>query len=290
MSLSSYEASRFSGDPVNLYLFKYGVGQASYFGYTDAEETVNFGGNDYQPIPIDRGKLKSTASIDKSTLTVTTEQDSELAGLYLNYPPSSVTTLVIYQGHVDDPDRDYRVVWSGIVTSCSRKGSQAEFSCKPISTMLQRNGCRRRYQYGCPHVLYSQGDGLCNASKVDATVTTTVQSINGARVILPNGWWGQRGADKFLQGMVEWIGLNGNIETRTILRVESGGLRLLLSGPATGLGPGALLNVVLGCNHKSGTDAQPDGDCGPLHNNVLNFGGQERIPLTNPIGLVNYYY
>lgn len=79
-------------------------------------------------------------------------------------------------------------------------------------------------------------------------------------------------------------------EVRTILRIENGGTTFLLGGTTRGLSVGTPINMVLGCNHKSGTDAQPDGDCGPLHHNILNFGGQERIPFKNPIGLVNNFY
>ncbi len=108
---------------------------------------------------------------------------------------------------------------------------------------------------------------------------------------VPAGWSGQTLADKFLQGLAEWTGPTGGREVRTVLRVENGGTTFLLSGSTRGLDVGASISMVLGCNHKSGTPAQPDGDCGPLHHNIQNFGGQEYIPLKNPIGsFVNQFY
>lgn len=294
MAFGGFEASRFSGEPVDLYFFRYGPEAKNFFAYTDAEEPVTFGEDDdgdpivYQPIPIDRGKITSSGTLDRANLPVRTPHNSDLANLYLIFPPSSVTTLILRQGHRLDPDQEYKVVWSGRVISCARKGSEAEFTCEPISTALRRNGLRRRYQYGCPYVLYG---GDCGASKPAATTATTVSSYSGARVTLPADWPGLAQAPKYLQGLAEWIAPSGAREVRTILRVENGGRTFLLSGSTRGLGVGAPIEMVLGCNHKSGTPAQPDGDCGPLHDNVQNFGGQERIPLKNPVGsLSNSFY
>ncbi len=293
MSFAEYETSRFSGQPINLYFFVYGDQPKNYYAYADAETAITFGTDaagdpvTYQPIPIDRGKLTSSGTLDKANVTVTTPHNTDLANLYLIYPPSGVTTLVMYQGHVDDDDMEFKVVWSGRVISCARKGSKAEFTCEPISTSLRRNGLRRRYQFGCPLVLYGAD---CRASKADATVVTEAVALTNTRVTLPAAWPGQAQASKYLQGIVEWRGPTGALEVRTILRVENGGRTLLLGGTTRGLSVGSAISVILGCNHKSGTDAQPDGDCGPLHHNILNFGGQERIPFNNPIGLVNQFY
>lgn len=293
MTFGGYESSRYSGQPINLYLFRYGDAPTNYYAYTDAESEVTFGNDDagnpvvYLPIAIDRGKIASSGTLDKSNLTISTPHNTDLARLYLSYPPSSVTTLVMYQGHIDDVSADFKVVWGGRVIACARKGSKADFTCEPISTALRRNGLRRRYQFGCPLVLYGAD---CAASKSAATTAATVASVNGAQITLPTGWEGQYRAAKYLQGLAEWINPSGAREIRTILRIENGGRRFLLSGPAFGLSAGSTVNMVLGCNHKSGTNAQPDGDCGPLHNNVQNFGGQEYIPFKSPIGLVNSFY
>jgi hypothetical protein len=218
---------------------------------------------------------------------VTTPHDSELAALYLIYPPSYVTTLVMYQGHVNDEDKDFRVAWSGKVLSCARKGSKAEFTCEPVSTAMRRNGLRRRYQFGCPHALY--GDD-CRASKVRATTVVTVEAVAASRVTVPAGWAGQSMSSKYVQGLAEWTSPAGTREVRTILRAENGGRTFLLGGSTRGLVVGGTIALIWGCNHKAGIAAQPDGDCAPLHDNILNFGGQPWIPFKNPIGLVNTFY
>ncbi len=296
MSLPAYEQSRFSGEPINLYLFRYGPAVDHFFAYTDAEQPQTiptiFDDDDnpieFQPIAIERSKISSSGTLDKANVTVTTAHDTALANLYLLYPPSYVTTLVMYQGHVVDEDQDFRVVWSGRVISCARKGSRAEFTCEPISTSLRRNGLRRRYQFGCPLVLY--GDD-CRASKEAATTETLAVSVFGSRVTLPDDWPDIANAAKYVQGLCEWTTLDGAREIRTVLRSENAGRTFLLSGTTRGLTVGTAVDMIYGCNHKSGTPAQSDGDCGPLHNNILNFGGQEFIPFSNPVAtLRNSYY
>lgn len=297
MSFAANEASHALGEPIDLYQFIYGDGVDQVLGYSNAEIPITLPpsvtGLDadvtFMPIAIDRGKISSSGTLDKVKLDVTTTADSAIAQLYIAYPPSKVTTLVIRQGHVNDPDQEYKVIWSGRVLSCARKGSTGVFSCEPVSTSLRRNGLKRRYQYGCPLALYGIGPGKCNADKAAATLTVAAVDVSGIRVTLAPGW--ATNAIKYVGGITEWVNPVGNAtEIRTIIRLESNNTVLVLSGPARGLVAGQTFSAILGCNHKSGTPAQPDGDCGPLHDNVLNFGGQERIPYTNPISIVNNYY
>lgn len=287
MTYGTTESSRYLGEPVNLYLFRYGDQAAQIYAYTDAEEPIVLEGEGitYIPLPIDRGKIVASGSLDKATMTVSTPADSALAKLYLVYPPSGVTTLLMRQGHLTDPDAEFPVVWTGRVLSCTRKGSKAEFTCEPVTTQLRRNGLRRRYQFGCPHALYGPE---CRASKSAATTVVTVVTVSGTRVTLsPN--WSDR-AEKHAGGIAEWQLDDLSTEMRTIKRVENGGTVLLLSGPTRGLVAGMEIKAILGCNHKAGIAAQQDGDCGPLHDNILNFGGMPFIPLKNPISMTNMYY
>lgn len=292
MTYGAVESSRYLGEPVSLYLFSFGPGDTDFFAYTDAEQVITKDHGDgrsaidYQPTPVDRSKITSSGGLDKSNTTLSLPVDSGLAQLYLVYPPSQVTTLTMRGGHLSDPDLEFKVYWTGRVLSCSRKGSKAELTCEPVSTSMRRNGLRRRWQFGCPHALYGPD---CGANKPAATTSLALAGASASRITLTGGWVTEAAAQKYLGGMVQWV-RSGSTEIRTIIRIESAGTVLLMDGPATGLHAGSMVDVILGCNHKSGTPAQPDGDCGPLHDNILNFGGQEYIPYKNPIGFVNQYY
>lgn len=288
MTFSTYEGSIEQGGPIQLYRFVYGTEAGEYLAYTNStdEQTVDHGGSvgivTYSPIPIERGNIVSNGTLDKSAIKINLDVGTDLAELFRVYPPSSVVTLTIYEGHVDDPDGEFVVIWAGRIISASREGSELQLSGEPVSTQLRRAGLRRHYQYGCPHALYS---AACGADKPSATVSATVSAINGTIVTLTAGWEGAFAAGKFLRGTLEWTPSGSTTQRRTIIRIS--GDALSLSGLPIGLAVSDTVDVVLGCNHKA--FAASDGDCEGLHDNIVNYGGQPWIPTKNVINKNPYY-
>lgn len=279
MSFETYEESRALGEPVDLFYFRYGSLPGAFFAYTDAEEPVNFLGVEYVPLTIKRGDINASGTLDKSALLLNCPMNSGIADLYRVYPPGQVISIIIRQGHINDPDGEFPVIFTGRVLQCKRDGSEAELTCEPIATSMRRSGLRRNWQLSCPHVLYGP---QCRASKLAATTAHVVVNIPSAtRITLTDGWYDAINPVKYIGGMVEWETSIG-MESRTILRIID--LKtLILSGPTPSLLAGDTISVILGCNHQLGAGPQPDGDCGPLHNNYNNFGGHPWIPTENPI-------
>lgn len=285
MSLDTRERSRASGRPVNLYNIRYGTQPASYVGYTDAEVEIVHGGATYVPIAIDRDTIKASGTLDKSSLTVTVPHNTTIPELFRVFPPSEVISMIIYQGHSNDPDMQYVACWAGKVLSCGhRPGNIAELTCEPIAAALRRTGLRRNYMYACPHALYGPD---CRAIKADAKTEAEVFAIDGTYVYLPDGWTGSPPL-KYVTGLVEWTTATNERERRSILRVISGKV-LMLDGPPRGLEEGMTVDVFLGCDHNWNVNPLLT-DCEALHNNINNFGGQPFIPSRNPLGLVNQFY
>lgn len=291
MTFNAIETSRRLGEPVTLFLFIYGGEEGDspeplYFGYTDAEQAIVEDGMVYMPVPISRTSINASGTLDKSTLTIRMPRNIEVSEEFRVWPPTQVMTLIIRQGHMSDSDspREFLVCWSGKVLSVGREGDECVITGEPVSSSLRRPGLRRHYQLGCPHVLYSQGVGMCNASEAAATVSATVASVSGTSIVLNNGWNGAFAAAKFIEGMVKWANANGQIEARRILSVS--GNTLSLGGLLRDLTVSATISVILGCNHRQGAG----GDCSELHNNILNFGGCPWIPTKNPIGFRNQFY
>lgn len=289
MAFTTYEESVDEGQPVQLFLFRYGSDPSEYYAYTDAtlekpDDVLTVSTIDYVPRPIERDAISSNGTLDKSALKITTDIGSEVAELFRVYPPSHVITLVIAQGHLGDPDEEWKVTWAGRVMKGSRnEDSQFEMTGEPVSTSLQRPGLRRNYQYGCMHVLFGPE---CTADKEAATVSSTVAVVSGNLVTLASGWEGAFAPEKFLGGMLEWPAPGGSTESRTIIRIA--GDVLTLSGITRNLAVSDAVDVVLGCNHKA--YAADGGDCQPLHNRINNYGGCLWIPTKNPIGTYNNYY
>ena len=290
MTFPAYEGSREDGDPIQLFLFRWGAGgEGERYAYTDHTEelTVDHGGSvgevTYEPVPIERSNIESNGTLDKTALRINTDIGTGLAELFRVYPPPGVVNLVIRQGHVSDEDSEFVVTWVGRVVAAKRQGSELALSGEPISTSMRRPGLRATYGYGCRHVLYGPH---CQADKPSKTVSATVAAIVGATIELAPGWEGAFDPGKFLRGVIEWPSEGGTTDSRMITRVS--GDTLSLSGIPNGLSVSDSVDVVLGCNHKA--YAEQGGDCLPLHDNILNYGGFPTIPTKNPIGTYNNYY
>lgn len=271
MTVNQYEQSRSRGQPVNLYLFTYGQLPNAYYGYTDAEQPITHDSKIYRPIPIDRDKLTSSGTLDKSAFKIRLPKGLAISELFRVYPPSQVVTMVLRQGHISDVLPEYLVAWSGRVVSGSVKGNETEFTCEPIATSMRRSGLRRNYQYGCPHALYGN---QCRAVKGTAKVISSVVSAASYKVTLPNSWFAPFAEANFIGGLAEWTNnVSGEKEIRTILKIS--GTTIDLGGIVRGLTAGDSIDLFKGCSRTMA-------GCN-THNNINNFGGQPWIPTKNPI-------
>lgn len=279
MTFAAIDESRHDGQPLELYYFRYGSDAAAFLAYNNGEKDFDYAGDTYVPLPIQRGQVVSSGTLDKSQMKVAVPMNSDIAELFRAYPPGQVVTLTIRAGHINDPDGEFPVVWVGRVLSGARATGfgddqrKVELNCEPSSTSMRRSGLRRHYQLTCPHVLY--GD-KCQADKAAATVTGTISALTYNTITLTTGWNLTFGAKKFVGGLVEWDGAALR-ERRSIMRVDTN--VLTLAGPTTGLAVTDTVDVVLGCNHQAGAT----GDCAALHDNILNFGGFPYIPQQNPV-------
>lgn len=275
MSLAIFENSRARGRPVNLFLIRYGSQAGSYYAYTDATDPITSGGVTYSPVAVQRGAIVVKGNMDKSNFEVRMDIRLPVAELFRVYPPSQVVTLIVKQGHLGDQDNQFLTIWAGRITSARREPPELILSCESVRTMMRRVGLRRHYQLSCSHVLYGS---KCKANKEAATIRATVQSKSGFRITMAPGW--STTPSRYVGGMVEWVGPNGETEISTILRVASN--TLALSAVPASLQEGSEVSLIRGC-------ARTMAACNS-HNNILNFGGCPFIPTENPIRRLNQYY
>ena len=274
-----FESSRALGQPLELYLFQIGN---DFYRFCNGEKDFSYAGQTYAAVPIKRTAISSSGALDKQTLTVSVGPDNLLAVRLRGAVLSSVVTLILRQGHRDDPDKQFLVAWVGRVLDVGGNpddGSRS-LTCQPASTSLKRIGLRRNWQYGCPHVLY--GD-QCRASIAAASVQVTPTARQGRSVSLASGWNAQP-VEKYNGGLAMW---DGNV--RTIVRANTTDIQL---GAQATFDIGTVLTLALGCDHLRD-------DCSTIHTpvdeadygggNIRNFGGQPFIPTTNPVGYVSNY-
>ncbi|OQM75605.1 phage BR0599 family protein [Manganibacter manganicus] len=287
MSFDTLEDSRYSAQPVHLYLIRGAEGTIGPLGLNDGESVIVRDGVTYQPWPIKCGDITQDGTLDKSDIKVTLALGTEVDELFLAYPPSQVVNLVIFEGHVNDTVtlENYPAVWMGRITGAANTQNEIELSCVPVSTSIKRVGLRVNYQIGCPHVLYGEA---CRANKAAATVSRNATEIHRNRITIDatvNG----TGADatavgqRYVGGLLEWTDTaTGRYEIRTISAITNGGTVVTIRGSTRGIGVGTTLSVVRGCNRQmTGCNT---------HNNIHNYGGQPFIPLENPLSQKNQFY
>lgn len=275
MSYDSRERSRTQGEPQTLYRFTY---QGEAFRYTDAERPITFEGEVYTPLPIDRGAVTSSGTLDKAQLRIEVPHNCAVSNLFRVFPPSDVVGLTIFQGHDEEPTVEFLAAWVGRVLSGGRKGTLATLTCEPIVTSMRRPGLRRRYQYGCPHVLYG---AQCGVDREDFSVDAAITAVNGGTLTFGSGWAGSFVEADFVNGLCQ-VEMDGVTVLRTILRVDTVLNKITVSGAIPGLVSGLTVTLSLGCNHQmSGCTS---------FGNIKNFGGQPWIPKKNPLGFVNQFY
>ncbi len=285
MSFDDREESRTKGQPVSLYFIRYGEPDEAYYAYTSAEQAIThtfdvvLGPVTFQPVPVTRGEINASGSLDRATLEVRMPLMAQINEVFQLFPPSQVVALVIFDGHIGEPT--FKTVWMGRIVGQSYEGEEAVYSCEPASTSLKRPGLQRNWQRGCPLVLYSQGWKKCNADKPSATVNVVVVSYDGAIVTVPNGWDAAHHGDAYIGGVAEWQTADGRIQVRTILALPDTD-QVRLNAHAVGMSPGITLSLSLGCSHDRDS-------CLGLHDNIHNYGGQDWIPTKNPIGIVRNF-
>lgn len=281
MVFNLFESSRSRSVPVELYRFDFPDSQQSFF-YADGSSAVLYQGNVYKPIPIQRGNIVASGSLDKATVELRIASSAELASIFKLGAPSEVVTVRCVKGSLNDIDADFKPTMSGRVLGCGFEQSETVFNIEPTGTGLRRPGVTRNWQYGCPYALY--GD-RCRADMGRATFTSTVTAISATgNLQFDQAFVDGSNFTKFLGGLLFWNHrTTGRIQRHTITAYSLGNRTLKASATVTGLAIGDSVTLRWGCNHRSD-------DCETLHQNILNYGGQLWIPGTNPVGFRNNFY
>lgn len=271
MTHDARESSVESGAPIRLYKFTDG---STTYRYTDADEAQTHEALTYERIPIQSDEVRSSGTLDNALNNVRIPADADLAQLFLIFPPSRVVSLVIYGRHVGETETPVR--WAGRVVSCTWEENEAILGCEPYSTQIRRVGLTRRYGLGCPYALYG---AACGAA--ETPVPVIVSSIASLTVTLPTGWDSPHGHAKFRGGVAKWTNsVSGQEEVRRILSTTA--TTITLDGEIRGLAASGTINVVISCNRQQD-------DCGNIHSNIVNFGGQSWLTTKNPYRINNYY-
>ncbi len=283
MNFDQLEHAIDTGSPIFLYEAIYDTSPGAVYRYTQTPLQTAANGKTWQPAQIKHSEITSNGSLDNQVLKMTTRKNLALTDLFRQSPPGIVVRLNIYRGYLGEDA--YILEWTGRILSMTLRpvDGEAEFSCEPISTSLRNIGLRRKYQLGCPHVLYGTAcnaallahtesgfiAGIVSQSTIDVTLTSAVMGVTPANLV---------------GGFMKVTKSNGLVDRRAIIAATSLGgrtLRVNLMSFMGGLEEGLNVSLSKGCNHTFEM-------CRDTFQNVANFGGCPNIPTSSPYSQNTY--
>jgi len=274
MTYIEAEQSKERAVPYELYTFTFGPNPENVYRYTNAVEAID----DYEPIPIQRDQYKTTGKAERDQMNIRVPISAGIAQMILPYPPPHEVSVEIRQGHFDQGDA--MVVWVGrLLSNAYEDGGAVVLTCESTLISLKRQGVRRRWQVGCPLLLYSEGVGQCNANRDDFTVEAVVVDFEDSMPVFNPGWNGPWPIKQFITGMLQWTSQYGT-EYRSIRQTTE--TKVIFNGPLRGVEIGMTVKLILGCNHRQK-------DCREVFDNILNYGGDPWMPLQNPVRNPNFW-
>ncbi len=264
MSFDIYEQSREGGQPIRCYEFTRGP---LHFLYTTADRPITIAQKVFLPVPISDSGITFSGDSSSDALSITLPADTEVAQMYLGYPPSDEVGIVIWDYHYGEAD--YIVSYVGSVYNVKWPSAVAcEITVWSLTASLEKPGLRLCWQRGCPHSLY---DNNCKVNEQAYVVKGLVQLFNGNTIRVteasgfPDGW--------FAGGFMEWEVKAGVIERRGIRQHVN--VDLIMLGGVYGLSVGQAVNIYPGCVRTTAV-------CTSKFNNLANYGGAPALPGRSP--------
>lgn len=253
MSYIAKEQSEYGGNPIELYVFTYGL---IVWRFTSSLSAITYDGNAYSPMYLERAAVTIARELSKNAFKVQTEETNPVALLFLAGSPDKVVQISILRGHRDDGE--FTSLTSGRVMSCEWSSTgKASLTVEQDATAMRTTGLRRFYGTMCPHILYGPE---CKASK--NPVAGVCLSLSGLAATITSANTHSDGY--FVGGLIV-----ANNETRMI--VAHVGQVVTLNAAIISLSVDDSVILYAGCDHS--IDA-----CDAIHGNKLNFGGQPFIP------------
>lgn len=266
MSSEDRERSWELGQPVEYYDFIIGV---THFRYNTSDREQELNDETFLPLNISRERIQHGTERNKLALAVTLPRTADVVDNWQPFPTSVPVGLTIYSGHVGELDA--LVIWIGRVISPKFSITDVTLTCEPSTTLSRKSGQAQCWQHGCMHVLYKQGEGLCNANRDEFGQAGTILTIANATVT--SAVFASFPSGRLAGGYIEWTTSNGTVERRSV-DSHTGNTVVLFYG-STELPIGTEFMVYPGCRRNWE-------DCDGYFDNGVNYGGDLYSPERSP--------
>jgi hypothetical protein len=267
VSSDAREKSWEDGAPVEYYEFIRGN---TFLRYNTSDRNLYSGGNLYVSLRgLSRERIAQGIERNKLTITVRIPRGGDIESWWRPYPSSATVGLTVYGGHIGEGDA--RVRWIGRVVQPKFSTTTLTLLGEPTTTTAKKSGPQQCWQRGCMHVLYKQGDGLCNANRDTFAVPATLLTVDGA--VLTAAEFASLPSGRLAGGYLEFVTLDGS-SARCSISTHSG-TQISIYYPNIELAPGTVVTAYPGCKHTIQ-------DCNDFFDNAVNYGGDANSPETSP--------
>lgn len=242
--------------------------------YTNADVSVIYSGNTFNPFVFERGstKINIGTSVDSLDLTLHGGVANLVNGIPMpqfaqngGFDGASVTLQRAYLSSWQASPTGALLMFAGVVSDTTPSRTEIKLTVKSDLELLNIQMPKNMYQAGCLHNVYDAGCGLVKsswASNANINATSTTKILKCGLV---------QAAGYFDQGKVVFTsGKNAGV-SRTVRAYTVGTLNLSLALPFTP-SVGDTFTVYPGCNKTQAT-------CTNKFNNVIHFRGYPYIPI-----------
>jgi len=265
MSLDAQESSIESGQPIEFYVFTFGV---DIIRLTPNNRDVTFSGVSYVATQISRSSLQASTEDAINRLTINMPLDNTIVQRFIANVPGVRASVQVLRGHRNDGAEEAVLLFDGFVTNIEMDGKlSAKVICKPQTAVFNRSGPLISYQGLCNHVLY---DVRCKIVRGLFTYTGLASSVVGS-VVTVNGL-SANGPDWAVGGFLQ-APTAAPLDKRLIVSQSGDDVTLLLPISFTILG--TTVDVLAGCDHSLPI-------CQSKFANEINYGGFPFVPTKNP--------
>lgn len=266
MTYDARELSDEDGAPVMVAVFTL---DGKVWRFVRGDQSLEIGGEIYQAVPggIEATSQRETTETAKNDVKLVVDRAFPIAELWRKSPPTSLCLVFLRELH--QGDGEVINTWMGHVSNVGWVGeARAEITLSPGALAMKTNGLRRKYQRGCPHVLYGP---KCRLPREDHETDAELTHVDGVAISAESLAESEM---KFAGGWLEWTDQEGIIDRRFITHHDGAGLRMMT--PAPGLAVGMVFTFVEGCDRTPSR-------CVEL-GNMPRYGGFPYFISKNPFG------
>jgi len=260
MTYREYEDSVALGQPIELYdLFD---AADNHWRFNTSSEGIVYGGYSYAGALVERSKIQIGGDLERHSTELKLPYGHPFATQYITGPLDYAVAVIMYRQHVDT----YAVFWRGNLVSLFFNDMAVPVCVfEPMTSSSVRLGHRRRAQLSCNHVIY---DNLCQLSMGAWEKVGTISGTADGGKVLQSDMFDTEEDGYFTSGLVKI----GNIYRFVLGHTDN---TVQISRPYDSVSIGTIVYGYPGCDLVSDT-------CHVKFDNILNFGGEEDLPVSNP--------